>query len=177
MIRRNTNKFFVGTAMAVGIVTAAIIMAGQLTAQAQKPIQDEPAARPETPQAALEIGTYDFEAAFQAHPAQKELEEVRRTAQAQMMQAQQEQDQQKMQQAQQQYEQARQQVIQQFQQDVSKALPEVAKAAGVKVIVTRVVYKADDVQTTDITPQLVRAFGKNDEGHSEPPAVPQFPQR
>ncbi len=178
MIQSNRNKFLVGAGAAVGVAMIAVLVAAQLPAQAQVPAQDQPAVQAERPRPAVKIGTYDPETAFQAHPAHKKLMEAVRTAQTQMQQAQQEEDQQKMQQIQQQYEQAQQQAVQKFQQDVSEALPEAAKAAGVKVVATQVVYKADDVKAIDITPRLAKAFEEEeDDGEGrEAPAVPQFPR-
>jgi len=176
MIRSNTNKFLIGAGAVVGMAVVAVLVAAQLPAQAQVPAQDRPAAQAERARPAVKIGTYDPEVVFQAHPAEKEMREVLRTAQAQIQQAQQEEDQQKMQQIEQQYQQARQKAIQHFQEDVSEALPEVAKAAGVKVVAMQVVYKADDVQTVDITPHLVKTFEKDDGEESEAPALPRFPR-
>lgn len=179
MIQRNRNKFLIGAGAVVGMAVVAVLVAAQLPAQAQVPAQDQPAAQAERARPAVKIGTYDPEKAFQAHPAQKKLMEAVRTAQTQMQQAQQEEDQQKMQQIQQHYEQARQQAVQKFQQDVSEALPDAAKAAGVKVVAMQVVYKADDVKAIDITPRLAKAFAEaeNDGEEREAPAVPQFPRQ
>jgi Skp family chaperone for outer membrane proteins len=149
MIQHRANKFLVGVGAVAGLVMVAVLVAAQ-----------PPGYAAERPESALKIGTYEPAAAFQAHPDQKGMMEALRTAQTQMQQAQQEKDQQKMQQIQKQYEQVRQQAVQKFQKDLSEVLPEVAKAAGVKVVATQVVYKAEGVQTVDLTPVLVKAFEK-----------------
>jgi Skp family chaperone for outer membrane proteins len=123
---------------------------GLLSAQAQD--------APEKPQSTLQVGTYDVEATFQQHPAQKELEKASQSSQAQMQAAQQEGDQQKLHQIQQQFEQTRSQVVEKFYRDVNKAMPTAAKAADVKVVAAEVSYTAKDVETKDITPQLIAAF-------------------
>lgn len=171
MIQRYANRFLVGAGPVLGMAVVAILVAAQLPAQDQVPGQDRPGP-------AVKIGIYNAEEAFLAHPAQKEMMDALTTAQTEMQQAQQEDDTQKIQQIQQQYEQARQQAVEQFQQDVSEALPEAAKAANVRVVATQVEYKADEVETTDITARLVKAFEEEaggDGGEREEPAEPQFP--
>lgn len=148
MMQANLNKLFFGVATAVAMFT------GLLSAQAQD--------APEKPQSTLQVGTYDVEATFQQHPAQKELEKASQTAQAQMQAAQQEGDQQKLQQIQQQFQQTRSQVVEKFYRDVNKAMPTVAKAADVKVVAAEVSYTAKDVETKDITPQLIKVFSKKE---------------
>ena len=105
------------------------------------------------------IGTYDVQAVFKQHPAQKELAKTSQAAQKQMQSAQQKgEGQQKQQQIQQQYQQNRGKIIKKFHQDVKKKMPVASKAAGVKVVVSDVYYKAGDVKTKDVTPMLVAAF-------------------
>ncbi|MFP4434238.1 MAG: hypothetical protein ACOCVI_01815 [Planctomycetota bacterium] len=153
MIRRNTNKFLISAGAVAAIAMAMILMAAQPAAQAQESGQD----------ASVKVGTYDAETAFQAHPAQKELMKAVKTAQADMQQAQQDQDQQKIQQIQQNFEQTRRKAVEQFEDDISEALPEAAKAAGVKVVAMQVVYKADDVKSVDITGQITKKFDSDDD--------------
>lgn len=180
MIRRNTNRFFLGIALVGGFVTAVVMLAGPLSAQVQVPIQASPPEtspdRPDRPKTILQVGTYDPEAVFQKHPDREELMEALNTAQTRMQEAQQEEDHMKMQQIQQQFEQARERVIQKFQEDINRALPKVAKAAGVKVVVREIVYKADDVKDMDLTPHLVKAFAEDDKDKSDPPVLPRFPR-
>jgi len=171
MIRGNARKFGIGISAAAGLAMAAIALAGQLTAQAQVPPGDAPPAEPAERASAVKVGTYDPDKAFEAHPAQAELMDALRTAQSQMQQGERGEEAQ----VQEQYQQARQQAIQRFQEDVSKAIPQIAQAAGVKVVAVQVVYKAADVKTVDITPHLVRTFAEDKEA-KQPSRAPQFPR-
>lgn len=181
MIQNNTRRFFLGTAVATGIAVATLTLISQMTAQAQEPGQDVPARQPKRSEAALKIGTYDPETAFQSHPAQKKLMGARKTALEQMQQAKQQKNAEKVRQVQQQYEQARDQAVQQFDRDVTQALPKVARDAGIKVVAREVVYKADNVKTVDITPHLSRVFtqkiNRPDTDGSKRPSFPQVPQK
>ncbi len=172
MLRGNARKFVIGISVTAGLAMAAIALAGQLTAQAQVPPGDAPPAEPAERASAVKVGTYNPEKVFEAHPAQAELMDALRTAQNQMQQGERGEE---AQQAQAQYEQARQQAIQRFQEDVSKAIPQIAEAAGVKVVAVQVVYKAADVKTVDITPHLVRTFAEDKED-KQPSRAPQFPR-
>lgn len=147
------------TYTAAGVETRDIT--SQLIKSFNKELNDVPVEVDEGKTASLEIGTYDVEEAFQAHPAQEELSQALGMAQARMQQAQQEGDQQKMQQVQQQYEETHGQVIGKFEEDVADAMPVAAEAAGVKVAAQKVVYAASEVQSKDITPQLIKALNGN----------------
>lgn len=176
MIQRNANKFFLGTATAIGLVTAVVMVIGHVTAEAQVRGREGAERPPQQRDAPLQVGTYDAEAAFQAHPAQQQMEQALNTAQTQMQRAQQQGDQQQMQQIQQQFEQSREQAIQQFQQDVSRVLPTVAADVGVQVVAMEIAYKADHVKTVDITPGLTQALAKlSGEQGKVKQAVPQLP--
>ena len=117
----------------------------------------------EDAEVSVQVGTYDSEVAFQAHPLQAELTSALGTAQAEMQQAQQDGDLQKIQQIQEQYEQTHGRVIEKFERDVAKAMPAVAEAADLKVAALQVTYAAAEVQTEDITSQLIEAFNEIDE--------------
>ena len=153
MIRSTLNTLVFGLAMTVALC------AGTVSVQAQD--------AHEKTQSTVHVGTYDVEAAFQQHPAQKELEKVSQTAQTQMQAAQQEGDRQKMQQIQQEFEASRGRIIETFYEDVNSAMPAAAKAADVIIVATEVSYAADDVETRDITSELIAAF---DTPQEEPPA-------
>lgn len=176
MIQRNANKFFLGTATAIGLVTAVVMVIGHVTAEAQVGGQERAAQPPQPGDAPLQVGTYDAEQAFEAHPAKQQVEQALNTAQGQMQQAQQQGDQQQMQQIQQQFEQAREQAIQQFQQDVSRVLPNVAADVGVQVVAMEIAYKADHVKTVDITRGLAEGLAKlsGEQGEVEE-AMPKMP--
>ncbi len=197
MIRNTASKLFLVTALAAAVLTTALVLARPGTAQvppgaqqapADRPQQQRPDARPgqapprqpQRPEAVLKIGTYDPQTAFNAHPAQAELNEMLGEARAEMEKAYQDEDQEKIQQIQQRYEQAHQKAVQRFERDVSSTLPKVAKAADIKVVAVQVVYQADDVRTVDLTPRLAHAFAEEDNGREEEtsarPAIPPLPR-
>lgn len=171
MIQREAIGSVRRKAQAAGVVTALVMLTGQLNARAQTPSEGTPADDAGKNKPALHIGTFDIQAAFDAHPAQKELLTASEAAQTQLQQAQQQGDQQKMQQIQQQFEQTRNQVVEKFHEQVAASMPAVAKATGVKLVASEVVYTAADVQTRNITEELIKSFDKKAEsGESEKPA-------
>ncbi len=111
---------------------------------------------------ALTVGTYDAETVFQSHPAQSELSSAMQSAQMQMQQAQQTGNQQQMQQIQMEHQQTRGRLIGEFEDDIAEAMPDIAKSTGVNVAAMEVMYTADDVETKDITSDLVAAIGQGD---------------
>lgn len=168
---RNTNTFVLFIALTAVALIAATLFTGQLRAQDQIPYGQTFSEKDSQTEKAITVGTYNPQAAFEQHPLQEKLMEKYMTLQPAIQKAQQENDQQKAIQLQQEFEQERMQIIEQFQKDVDKALPEVAEAAGVKVIALEIAYIADDVKTQDVTAHLVEAFTENDENR---PAQPQF---
>lgn len=110
----------------------------------------------------LTVGTYDAEKVFQSHPAQTELSSAMQSAQMKMQQAQQTGNQQQMQQIQMEHQQTRGRLLGEFEDDIAAAMPDIAKSTGVNVAAMQVIYTADDVETKDITSQLVAAFDQGD---------------
>lgn len=166
MTHRNTKKLLITVALSALGVTTLGMLTGHLTAQGQVPLEDIPAEGEADAEsdAAIVVGTYTPRLAFQEHPAQEDLQKAAEAAQRQMQQAQQDGgDQQKMQQIQQQYEHKRTQAVEQYQRDVDKVIPDVAEAANVKVVTLEVVYMADDVETKDITPDVIDAFSEEED--------------
>lgn len=187
MMQRNTNKFFFAVALAVGVVGALVMFTGDVRGQAEVPPADDPPpviggqaeGGPDEPEAAFQVGIYNPQAAFQAHPAHEKLMNVLRTTQSEMQEAREAGDQQKVSQLHQKYEQARNEAVEKFERDVEKVLPEVAEATNVKAIVMEIVYTADDVQTKDVTPRVIDGFDKDEEKEEEEeresPPAPQWP--
>ncbi len=188
MIRRNARTFLLGFALVAVFVVGIAMLTGDGSAQTEFPEEfmfeeeaptpeEEPLSPEEEPPApdALQVGTYDPDVAFRRHPVQQTLQMALRTAQSEMARAQQAGDQMLMQQVQQQYERTANMAIQEFQQDVTRVLPEVAAEAGVKVIATDVVYSADDVHISDITPQVIDAMLEGLPDAPAPPMTPEFP--
>lgn len=174
MIYRHKNKFAFAIALAVGVTAAVAMFAEHSRAQLQTlPGQTPPTTGEQPP--VVRVGTYNPQAAFEAHPAQEELMEAFNQVQTQMMQAQEAGDQQQMQQLQQGYEQKRNQIVERFQREVNEVLPVVAEAAGIKVVALQVVYSADDAQVRDLTPHLVGIFTQEEEQEEALPPTQHFP--
>lgn len=106
----------------------------------------------------LKVGTYSPQDAFEQYPARTDMVEQIQAAQQKMQQAQQDGDQQTLMQVQQEIEQLQQDTIQSFYKEVEEALPEIAAEQGVKVVAMEVVYTSDDVQSSDLTDQVVDSF-------------------
>jgi Skp family chaperone for outer membrane proteins len=155
MMQVNLNKPF------LVVVTIVAMFTGLLSAQAQ-----------DVSESALQVGTYDVEAVFQQHPARTELEKISQTAQAQMQAAQQEGDQEKLQQVREQFQQTRDQLVEKFYQDVDKTIPTAAEEADVKLVAAEVSYTAKDVESKDITPQLIAAFDRPEVAPDDAPEEP-----
>lgn len=163
MMANNVKKTMLGLGMGLAAVLAIAFTAGQLNVEAQQPA------------AAFSVGTYNPQAVFERHPAQARLMEITETLQTAMQQAQQEGDAARMQQIQQEYEQEHTQAVEQFQRDVSRAVPVAAETAGVSVVAVEIVYAAADVQTRDITQQVVQVLDDYAGEEQDPPGVPQVP--
>lgn len=152
MMRNHTDKLIFGIALIVGAMMTVIASTGCLQAQAQDMPRETPAA---AEQAAIRIGIYDAEAAFETHPAHKELQEATDRIQAQMQRAQEGGDQPRLLELQQEYKQKQEEAIARFQADVVKGLPVAAQVAGVEVVALQVLYTTDDVEVEDITSHLI----------------------
>ena len=157
MMQNSAKKILFGMAMAIACVAAIAFTAGQLNVQAQEPVTG------------IVVGTYAPQTAFEHHPAQARLMEVTQTLQTELHQAQQEGDAARVQQIQQQYEQEHTRAVEHFQRDVNQAVPAAAETAGVNVVALDIVYATPDVQTRDITQQLVEVF---EELPEQPEAAP-----
>lgn len=167
MIRRNTNKFVLLAALTMGVLITAVMFTGQLNAQDQAPFQ-QPSPERGTPGEVFRVGTYNPGAVFDQHPLQEKLMDEYTAMQEAAQIAQQEGDHETLMQLEQQFEQQRNQIIGQFQQDVESALPQVADAAGVKVIALDIAYTASDIAQEDVTAHIVEIVTENDEHSTEP---------
>jgi Skp family chaperone for outer membrane proteins len=148
---------------AIGIVALAITSLGQLRAQNQSG-SDGNASK------VAQVGTYDRQKAFRQYPGRKDLMDAFTSARSQMSKAQQEGNQKKIKEIQQNLQKKQTEIVKKFQKDVKKALPDVADKAKVKVVAVDVVYTADDVNTKDITSDIVKAIG------GDPEKMNQLPQ-
>jgi hypothetical protein len=138
-------------------------------AQAGQPAEAEAASE----NAAITIGTYKPQAAFEQSPDRAELMKVVQSLRQEMTTAQQAQDRQKMMAVQQKFQQAQQRITGAFEKKVRAALPDIAKTAGVKIIAVDVAYSADDVAVKDVTKQLIATIGDAAEAETLPMPLPE----
>ncbi len=106
----------------------------------------------------VRVGTFEAQVAFESyHRTQDflgEMEEYQRRA----MEAQQNQDQQTLQEIQMEVSQREQELMQHFEDDLEAASSVVADSESVSLIVSEVLYKADDVEAVDLTDELVNSI-------------------
>ncbi len=175
-IARSATIGAITVMLAVPMIARAQISIGE---QQQRPVPADQQRQtvPPQPKADIQIGTYDPQIAFEQHPARKELLASLESVQADMQSAQQEGSQQKVQQLQQQFERKRSQLIAKFQRDVTRALPDAARDAGVDVVALEVAYMSHNIETKDITNELIQAFQNNGDadGSDASPALPSIP--
>ncbi len=157
MTKRNIQTGLLVTGVGLAFVLAVFVVTNDTPVQAQQ-----------SQEAAIQVGTYNAQDAFEQHPAQAGLKESMASLQGAMQEAQEEGDNQRMQQLQQQFEQERTQAVEQFHQDVEAAVPEAADKAGVQVVAEQVIYTADNIETKDITADVVDAFPSGSTGQPEP---------
>lgn len=169
--RSKWYKIALALAVVLGLVVSFVHQAG--AQQIELPEEAEQAEQ----EATLKVGTYNPEAVFQSHPGHARLMNAVQEAQQQLEGA----DQQTRAQLQQQISQQQAEIVQQFQSDVQEALPEAAEAAGVKVVAVEIAYTAEDVETVDVSQQLIETFeeaaAEGGEGPPRPQQAPQMPMR
>jgi len=135
----------VGTVAAVALAT--VVLGGWVVRSSH--------AQMDQADAAMAVGVYQPQAVFNEHPVREEMIGELERVQLQMQQAQQAGDTQRIMELQSQMEQKQQEVVERFQQDLNRVMPRVAEEAGVKVVAVQVAYVADDVQTKDVTQQVI----------------------
>ncbi len=135
----------VGTVAAVALATA--VFGGWVLRSSH--------AQTDQADAVMAVGVYQPQAVFNEHPVREEMIGELERVQLQMQQAQQAGDTQRIMELQSEMEQKQQRVIERFQQDMDQVMPRVAEQAGVKVVAVQIAYVADDVQTKDVTRQVI----------------------
>lgn len=190
MMRHTNAKLLFAAALTITAAVGFVMVTAHMDAQAQfppppsdneqapsqeerPPLEELPSAEErdeaEAPgaEAELRVGTYDPQSVLEQHPAHEELWQTAQSTQSEMQKAQQEENYEKVQQLQQEYQQKRNQILDDFEADIDEALPEVAEDTGVQVVALEVVYTGDEVQTQDITPDLVEELNDNQEDTQE----------
>lgn len=154
---KERGKGFPVRLIAAAVVAGFIGMGWQMAGAQQEPgepgerqTQQAPRAQGQAQQGqqgqGLKVGTYEPQEVFRTYHRTAAFQQ-----EMQQMQQQAASDPQAALQMQQQAQQRQQQLIQQFQQDVDRAMPEVAREAGVQVIAAQVVYQDPSVQVEDLT--------------------------
>lgn len=192
MMRRTNAKLLFAAALTVGAVVGLVMVSAPMDAQGQfppaPPEDDQPAEEPPTEQlpplgeeqeteADLQVGTYDPQSVLEQHPAHEELWQAAQSTQSEMQKAQEQDDYEQVQQLQKQYQEKRNQILDDFEADIDEAIPEVAEDAGVQVVALEVVYTDDNIQTKDITSELVDELNDDQDqqgAEEEAPTGPEF---
>ncbi|TVQ59236.1 MAG: hypothetical protein EA379_11495 [Phycisphaerales bacterium] len=157
MMRVSKAQFAGG--VVVGVVGASLIgVGGMAFAQTQR-------AQPVERDAQVRVGTYTPQTAFSQYRGADAINERAERLQIEMQEAQQGGDQQRMMELQsemQQLQMAQQQIVERFFAEVERAVPEVAREAGVSVFAVEIVYTAAELgEPMDLTPQVVERINKN----------------
>ena len=151
-MRVSKGHFVAG--VAVGAVAAAMIGAGGLAVAQMDRDNDR-----------VRVGTYTPQTAFSQYHQAEGLQRRAQEIQLAMQEAQEQGDQQRMIELQaemQQMQMAQQQVVERFLDDVEKAVPEIAREAGVSVFAVEIVYTSDEVgEPVDLTRELVEHINNN----------------
>jgi TolA-binding protein len=145
------------TLLAIGIACAFVVGIG-LWNLAEAQDAPAPAAAAEN-DAELRVGTLEPGMAFQHWAGRDEAIAQMQQIQTQAQAAQQAGDEMQVMQLQNQMQQKQQELLTNFERDLREVLPEVAREAGVKVIAVNIAYTADDVETQDLTAEVVEALG------------------
>lgn len=199
MMRHTNAKLLFAAALTVGAVVGLVMVSAPMDAQGQfppaPPEDDQPAEEPPAEQlppldeeqeteadmpgsqADLQVGTYDPQSVLEQHPAHEELWQAAQSTQSEMQKAQEQDDYEQVQQLQKQYQEKRNQILDDFEADIDNAIPEVAEDMGVQVVALEVVYTDDNIQTKDITSELVDELNDDQDqqgAEEEAPTGPEF---
>lgn len=150
MSKLNANRI-----SGVGIGLSALVIAGAAAYQspAQRQMENAPAN-----DGAPHVGVVAVDRVFEAYPGMQEFNQQAQSLQQKFTEAQQTGDQQRQMEIQQQYAELRTQFDAEFRRDLEEVARKVARDKGVRVIAAEVIYRADDVQDVDLTPDLVEAM-------------------
>ncbi len=155
------------SAASVLLLSAALAVAQQVpgAADVPAPAGAEPVA------GAMRVGVFDVNQAFNAYPGVQRAQQRGQELQGEMQEASAAQDQARMGEIQQEFQQLQQRAMQEFQQDLQRALPDIASNAGVPLIVSEVAYAEDNLESVDLTGEVVSALREP----AETPGAPEMP--
>ncbi len=162
-----------GSVLAAAVLCLSVAFAdAQLTLQTAAPAPADDV-EGEAPAAAIRVGVFDVNQAFNAYPGIQRAQQRSQELQADMQQAGAAQDQARMGEIQQEFQQLQQRAVQEFQADLERVLPDIARAAQVPLIVHDVAYAAPNLESVDLTGQVVEALRQGET--PERPAIPLYP--
>jgi len=147
---RSWKGIVLGGAAAVALVIAA----GNLSpAMAQDDSQNQPE---------VVVGTFKHQKLIKPYQQnlRQRMQKIQRNLQGQAQGQNKQQRRQTMMQARQMMQQEQQKMRQRYQGDLDNVMPKVAKAADVSLIVPAITYKADRVETKDVTQQVRKQLKK-----------------
>lgn len=144
MISRTITAF--GTAVAC---TGALALAGMAAMQDRDAQPDDTKPR---------VGIVEINQVFEQYPGTQEFQQRVQALEQEFIQAQQEGNQERMMALQTQFTEMQQQLNEAFRRDMEIASGDVAKKENVKIVVSDVIYQADDVEEVDLTPALIETL-------------------
>lgn len=156
------RRGLVGGLAAVALAAGAVVMTTPTPGQAQ--------AAPEGEQ--VRVGTYEPEQVFGAYHGREAFMQQFQELQIEAQTAQQEGDQEQMMAIQQRLQEAQQEVIETFQNEVEQAMPDVAEKAGVQIVAVEVVYRAPNVETQNVTAEVIEKINEGHDVQQPEPIVP-----
>jgi len=123
----------------------------------------------------LAVGTYSVEDVAAQSGLQQQMQQEMSGLQIRMQEAQQEGDQAAMQQIQTEAGQIQERIVADFENSLDAAMPAVAEKAGVKIIAADVSYAADDVETRDVTNDIIAEMNGGAAPTPDIPGLQQLP--
>lgn len=136
-----------------------MIATGVCAASALSLLLTQGATRAQEKAPAITVGTFEPGLVAQQTGLQQKVIGQMGGLQERMQQAQQTGNQEEMQKIQGEAQAIQKKAVEEFEAAIDKALPEVAKAAGVQIIVVEVAYMAEGIETKDLTAEVVTQLG------------------
>jgi hypothetical protein len=129
----------------------------------------------DTPDLTIRVATYEPQTVFSQSHLQNELLQSSQRISAAMEQAQQQGDQDAMQQLQLQFRSEQERIVGEFEDGLKEIMPAIAREEGLQLVAVDVIYQQDNVQTRDITQDVVQKMNANaPEGSAPAPPQPQL---
>lgn len=153
--------------LALATIAAAAIAAALL---AQTAIQAQESTPTDT---SIVVGTYELQDVAEQYGINQKLMEGMSGLQERMMAAQQQGDQEEMQRIQAEAQQIQDDVVTTFEDEIEAAMPNVAEQTGADIIAVEVGYIGEDIETKDVTQELIAEMDLESQQETEPEQTPQ----